>query len=199
MAEEKKESDKKPKASMMSLYKVGTGRRRKKKEVATANKGKKSQAALRAQSDFDEMEVPANARLIIPNKENLMSFSVAITPESGYWKGATYRFTFELPESYPYKPPSVKCADKIYHPNIDLQGNVCLNLLKDDWRPILAIQQIIYGLNFLFLEPNASDPLNLEAAEVLRKNPNAFRQKVNQSLAGGNIGGVSFQRMMMKK
>ena len=40
---------------------------------------------------------------------------------------------------------------QVYHPNIDLEGNVCLNILREDWKPVLSISSIIYGLQFLFL------------------------------------------------
>ena len=54
----------------------------------------------------------------------------------------------------------MKCENKIYHPNIDLDGNVCLNILREDWKPVLTINSIVYGLQYLFLEPNPEDPLN---------------------------------------
>ena len=47
------------------------------------------------------------------------------------------------------------CVDlldlQVYHPNIDLQGNVCLNILREEWKPILSISAVVYGLQFLFL------------------------------------------------
>jgi hypothetical protein len=39
---------------------------------------------------------------------------------------------------------------QVYHPNIDLEGNVCLNILREDWKPVLNINTVIYGLNLLF-------------------------------------------------
>lgn len=39
---------------------------------------------------------------------------------------------------------------QVYHPNIDLEGNVCLNILREDWKPVLNINTIIYGLFHLF-------------------------------------------------
>lgn len=39
---------------------------------------------------------------------------------------------------------------QIYHPNIDLEGNVCLNILREDWKPVLNINTVIYGLSHLF-------------------------------------------------
>jgi len=199
--ESKAKEQKKPVAAkgVQGLWKLGKGRRAKK--IAKAeNQGKKiAPGMIRVQVDLDELEVPKNAQLIIPDKKNLKTFKVAVTPDAGFWKGATYHFNFVFPDEYPYKPPKVTCDNKIYHPNIDLQGNVCLNLLKADWRPILTTQQIIHGLIFLFLEPNPSDPLNQEAAEVFRNNINVFRQNVNQSLAGGYVGGTQFPRMNLKK
>jgi hypothetical protein len=49
---------------------------------------------------------------------------------------------------------------QVYHPNIDMAGHVCLNILRDDWKPVLALHAVISGLLFLFNEPNPNDPLN---------------------------------------
>ena len=49
---------------------------------------------------------------------------------------------------------------QIYHPNVDLDGNVCLNILREDWKPVLNLNSVMVGLQYLFLEPNADDPLN---------------------------------------
>ena len=175
-------------------------RRKKKQDNAQdGKKKKKALGAMRIQADFDELELPDNCALTIPNKEDLTHFKVSITSDKGYWKGATYTFTFAIPDNYPHTPPSVKCDYPYpYHPNIDLQGNVCLNLLKEDWSSILAVQQVVHGLIFLFLEPNPSDPLNLEAAEVMRNNQHQFRQNVNTSLAGGYVGKTQFPKMELK-
>jgi ubiquitin-conjugating enzyme E2 M len=60
----------------------------------------------------------------------------------------------------------VKCRNKIYHPNIDLDGNVCLNILREEWKPVLNLSSVVYGLLHLMEAPNPNDPLNKEAAKV---------------------------------
>ena len=40
---------------------------------------------------------------------------------------------------------------QVYHPNIDTEGSICLNILREDWKPVLSINSVVYGLNFLFL------------------------------------------------
>ena len=67
------------------------------------------------------------------------------------YKGGSFDFTFKIKENYPHEPPKVKCTNKIYHPNIDLEGGVCLNILRDEWMPVLSIQSVVYGLQYLFL------------------------------------------------
>lgn len=84
----------------------------------------------------------------------------------------------------------------MYHPNIDLDGNVCLNILREDWKPVLAVNAIVYGLQFLFLEPNPDDPLNKEAAEVLQTNRHQFEKNVAKAMRGNCIGETYFERCL---
>lgn len=119
-------------------------------------------------TDIAELDGGKAAEVNFPDSNNLTNFEVVIKPDSGYWVGAKYTFTFNVPDSYPHQPPKVTCSPKIYHPNINYAGNVCLNILRDDWKPVLDINAVIYGLIYLFYEPNPDDPLNREAADLLR-------------------------------
>ncbi|XP_013920837.1 PREDICTED: NEDD8-conjugating enzyme Ubc12-like [Thamnophis sirtalis] len=114
----------------------------------------------------------------------------------GFYKGGKFVFSFKVGQGYPHDPPKVKCETMVYHPNIDLEGNVCLNILREDWKPVLTINSIIYGLQYLFLEPNPEDPLNKEAAEVLQNNRRLFEQNVQRSMRGGYIGSIYFERCL---
>ena len=53
-------------------------------------------------------------------------------------------------------------------------------------------------MQFLFLEPNASDPLNKEAAEDLRTNREGFKRNARTAMGGGSVKGVSFDRVLKK-
>jgi hypothetical protein len=86
-------------------------------------------------------------------------------------------------------------SNKIYHPNIDLEGSVCLNILREDWKPVLSLNSVMIGIQYLFLEPNASDPLNKEAAMELQKNKDKFKRLVALSMEGQRVGGETFDRV----
>ena len=110
--------------------------------------------------------------------------------------GGKYKFTVVVPKNYPHEPPKCHCETQIYHPNIDMQGNVCLNILRADWKPVLGMNTVILGLIFLFIEPNPDDPLNHEAAQLMRTNEYQFREKVTKTMRGGNIDGASFTKFI---
>ena len=117
---------------------------------------------------------------------------VDLTKEESIWKGGKYKFTMAVPKSYPIEAPKCKCVTQIYHPNIDMEGNVCLNILRDDWKPVLGVNAVILGLMFLFIEPNPNDPLNHEAAELMRNSATNFANKVKRTLRGGSHDGKQF-------
>jgi ubiquitin-conjugating enzyme E2 M len=149
------------------------------------------------------------------------------------YKGGAFHFSFNINTNYPHEPPKVKCVPKvghisrnfhdpavlihvlamqIYHPNVDLEGNVCLNILREDWKPVLNLNSVMVGLQYLFLEPNADDPLNkgvqscaiqpffwqlltpplIDAAEDLRRDRSLFTSNVKTAMRGGRVKNETF-------
>ncbi|CAE7765314.1 UbcE2M, partial [Symbiodinium microadriaticum] len=146
----------------------GIGGKAVRKDGAKITGKKRTPGELRVQKDIADLDSGRIAKVNFPNPNDLTNFSVVVSPDSGLWQGATYHFTFEIPPNYPHEPPKVTCQTKIYHPNIDLMGKVCLNIIKEDWKPVLDVNAVIYGVIYLFYEPNPDDPLNPEAAELYR-------------------------------
>ena len=157
----------------------------------------RSQADLRLQQELSEIDAPY-ARLEFTSEYNLKDFNITInvTEATSYWFNAHYNFHFEISDNYPYEPPKVKLTTKIFHPNIDYQGNINLNILRSDWRPILSINLIIYGLHFLFSEPNPNDCINQHAGYIMRNNKDEFKEIIKQTLNGGEIYGEKFLKLL---
>jgi ubiquitin-protein ligase len=77
---------------------------------------------------------------------------LTIEPDEGMYKGGRFHFNFAINQNFPHDPPKVKCTQKIYHPNVDLEGNVCLNILREDWKPVLNLNAVIVGLQVSFCQ-----------------------------------------------
>lgn len=183
---------------MINLFKVKAKQRETAENVNGKTPVKKQTAGeLRLHKDISELNLPKSCTISFPNgKDDLMNFEVTIRPDEGFYIGGTFLFSFQVPSVYPHEPPKVKCKTKVYHPNIDLEGNVCLNILREDWKPVLNINTVIYGLFHLFTQPNYEDPLNHDAAAVLRDNPKMFESNVRRAMAGGYVGQTFFPRCM---
>jgi len=169
---------------------------KKDENTAAKKKPKMSAAQLRVQKDLTELELPNTMQTSFPDPADILNFLLTISPDEGIYKGGEFKFTFAISQNYPHEPPKVLCTQKIYHPNLDLQGNVCLNILREDWKPVLNLSSVMIGLQYLFLEPNPDDPLNKEAAEDLRSNRSGFIQNVKASMRGGSVKGETFDKVV---
>jgi len=170
---------------------------KKNEDAAAKKKPKTSAAQIRVQKDLTELELPSTMKTNFPDPADLLNFTLTITPDDGMYKGGAFNFSFNINTNYPHDPPKVKCTQTIYHPNVDLEGNVCLNILREDWKPVLNLNSVMVGLQYLFLEPNADDPLNKEAAEEMRKDRARFTSNVRTSMRGGSVRGKEFDNVLV--
>ncbi|XP_013779547.1 NEDD8-conjugating enzyme Ubc12-like [Limulus polyphemus] len=163
---------------------------------AAGSQKRASAAQLRITKDINELNLPKTCQIDLLDPDDLLNFKLIITPDEGFYRGGQFVFSFKVSHNYPHEPPKVKCETMVYHPNIDLEGNVCLNILREDWKPVLTINSIVYGLQYLFLEPNPEDPLNKDAAEVLQNNRRLFEHNVKKAMLGGYVGSTYFERCL---
>ena len=105
-----------------------------------------------------------------PFGENLRHFDITLKgPADSAYEGGTFKLELFLPEDYPMSPPKVVFNTKIYHPNIDRLGRICLDILKEKWSPALQIRTVLLSIQALLSAPNPDDPLNNEVAELWKK------------------------------
>ncbi|XP_019172307.1 PREDICTED: ubiquitin-conjugating enzyme E2 28-like [Ipomoea nil] len=91
-----------------------------------------------------------------------------IGPNDSPYSGGVFQVTIHFPPDYPFKPPKVAFRTKVFHPNINNNGNICLDILKDQWSPALTISKVLLSICSLLTDPNPDDPLVPEIAHMYK-------------------------------
>ncbi|XP_037091773.1 ubiquitin-conjugating enzyme E2 N [Pollicipes pollicipes] len=117
------------------------------------------------------MAEPVPGISAVPDEQNARYFHVVVTgPEGSPFDGGVFKLELFLPEEYPMSAPKVRFMTKIYHPNIDKLGRICLDILKDKWSPALQIRTVLLSIQALLSAPNPDDPLANDVAELWKCN-----------------------------
>ncbi|XP_052780885.1 ubiquitin-conjugating enzyme E2 N [Mya arenaria] len=117
------------------------------------------------------MQEPVTGIQAIPDESNARYFHVVVTgPEGSPYEEGVFKLELFLPEEYPMSAPKVRFMTKIYHPNIDKLGRICLDILKDKWSPALQIRTVLLSIQALLSAPNPDDPLANDVAEQWKTN-----------------------------
>ncbi|XP_030756199.1 ubiquitin-conjugating enzyme E2 T-like [Sitophilus oryzae] len=126
-----------------------------------------------------------NGICVFPKDDNFSVMEAQITgPENTAYERGVFKLEIIIPEKYPFTPPSIKFLTKIYHPNIDDSGRICLDLMKmppnGGWKPIIGIEALLIAIRMLLETPNPEDPLMVDIAEEYLRFNDKFKRKARE-------------------
>ncbi|KAL1978389.1 hypothetical protein VTN31DRAFT_1248 [Thermomyces dupontii] len=129
----------------------------------------------------DLTESPPTGILVeLADESNLYAWRVTMEgPEGTPYEGGKFTINLTLPTEYPFKPPTVSFATKIYHPNVsnDDKGSMCLGMLKsDEWKPSSRIAAVLEFARQLLAEPMPEDAVEGRIAEQYRNDRKRFEE-----------------------
>lgn len=137
--------------------------------AATRRLHKELSELVNKQRDLKFVRIPEDP------PESILQWTLLLLPmQAPYAKGA-FRLKFVFPAEYPFKPPKVTFQTKIYHPNIDEKGQICLPIISpDNWKPATKVEQVLHALVALIHEPEPDHPLRGDLAEEFIKDKKKF-------------------------
>jgi ubiquitin-conjugating enzyme E2 D/E len=128
-------------------------------------------ALKRIQKELVEFnkDPPSNCSAGPVNDSDLFHWQANIMgpPDSPY-QGGVFFLNIHFPTDYPFKPPKITFTTRIYHPNINSNGSICLDILKDQWSPALTISKVLLSISSLLNDANPDDPLVPEIANIYK-------------------------------
>ncbi|XP_046359403.1 ubiquitin-conjugating enzyme E2 D4-like [Haliotis cracherodii] len=127
--------------------------------------------------DF-EKDPPAGCSAGAEDGTDLYRWQAVIQgPEDSPYDGGVFSLSIQFPTDYPFKPPKLAFLTKIYHPNINSNGSICLDILRSQWSPALTVSKVLLSIISLLTDPNPDDPLVPEVAKVYKVD----RKKYNKT------------------
>jgi len=120
-----------------------------------------SPSARRIQKELADimLDPPPNCSAA-PKGDSLYEWiSTILGPPGSVYEGGVFILDIHFTAEYPFKPPRVTFKTRIYHCNINSQGHICLDILKDNWSPALTISKVLLSICSLLTDCNPADPL----------------------------------------
>lgn len=105
---------------------------------------------------------------------------VIFGPADSPYQGGVFHLKIQFPVDYPFKCPTITFTTKIYHPNINSAGIICLDILKNQWSPALTISKVLLSICSLLTDPNPNDPLSPEIAHQYKSDLESYNQTARE-------------------
>lgn len=148
------------------------------KHATKATKLLETMALRRIEKELQDLrkDPPSNCSAG-PEGEDLYRWEgVIMGPADSPYTGGVFKLHIQFPVDYPFKPPHVQFVTKIYHPNINAAGLICLDILKQQWSPALTIGKVLLSITSLLTDPNPDDPFVPEIANLYKTNKTQYEE-----------------------
>jgi len=129
-------------------------------------------AARRLAKEFQDLiKNPLENISTGPIEDNIFKWEATIIgPIATPYEGGIFKIAMDFTTDYPFKAPKCNFVTRVYHPNINSAGCICLDILKEQWSASLTISKLLLSICSLLNDPNPDDPLDSESANMYKNN-----------------------------
>ncbi|XP_078263637.1 ubiquitin-conjugating enzyme E2 U-like isoform X2 [Rhinoraja longicauda] len=117
-----------------------------------------------------------------PVKEDLLEWVAMVQGlKDSLWEGAALQLSLKYTEDYNSVPPTVTFNTIPFHPNVDaVTGKPCVDFLDNPWKweEHFSLTAILLTIQVMLSNPVLENPVNVEAAQMLREDPAGYREIV---------------------
>lgn len=139
---------------------------------------------------------PIPGFVVNAKEDNIFEWEVGIIgPPNSPYQGGYFLSTMQFPQDYPFNPPTVTFNRPLFHPNVYIDGKVCISILHppgDDpmsgetaverWNPAQSVESVLLSIVSLMSDPNCSSPANVDAGKLFREDKEQYNNLILQQV-----------------
>jgi len=153
------------------------------------------------QNQFKKIQSePVEGIAVELNNDNLFEWKVYIEgPKDTSYADGIFQLIMKFPVDYPMSPPVVQFTSEFWHPNVYIDGKVCISILHppghdemsgelagERWLPTQTVTTILLSIISLLSAPNISSPANVDASVEWRKDKELYNKRIAQLVEKAN-------------
>ncbi|EGG15130.1 ubiquitin-conjugating enzyme E2 [Cavenderia fasciculata] len=134
--------------------------------------------------------------------QNLFEWKAYVEgPKETDYDGGIFQILMKFPQDYPMSPPTLTFTSEFWHPNVYLDGRVCISILhppvledetsgelpEERWLPTQTVTTILLSVISLLSAPNTSSPANVDASVEWRNEKDAYKKRIKTLIAKANL------------
>ena len=134
------------------------------------------------QSILSEIKIlstkPLHGITVLLNETNVTDIQALIEgPVGTPYEGGIFKCKLVLTNEFPQTAPRGFFLTKIFHPNVNMNGDICVNTLKKDWQPNLGLSHIFQVIRCLLIVPFPESALNEDASKLFLESYDEYARR----------------------